>query len=135
VSRLKALPGDNQDTSTYATLLNYVLLLGPEETAFIAGVNHSVESVNNNYYNSLAIDNASNASGVASASQTNPTATGFDSGFLTGSAQQVLTALGITIPPEDTELTGNISQLADPAKFEAESATNEMHKWVAPDGP
>ena len=56
----------------------------------------------------MAIDNASNASGVASASQTNPTATGFDSGFLTGSAQQVLTALGITIPPEDTELTENI---------------------------
>jgi len=24
---------------------------------------------------------------------------------------------------------------ADPAKFEAESATNEMHKSVAPDGP
>ena len=103
--------GDNQDTSTYATLLNYVLLLGPEETAFITGVNHSVASVNNNYYNSVAINNASNVSGVASASQTNPTATGFDSGFLTGSAQQVLTDLGITIPPEDTELTENISKL------------------------
>jgi hypothetical protein len=25
--------------------------------------------------------------------------------------------------------------IADPVKFEAESATNEMHKWVAPDGP
>ena len=24
---------------------------------------------------------------------------------------------------------------ADPVKFEAESATNETHKWVAPDGP
>jgi hypothetical protein len=103
--------GDSQDTSTYATLINYVLLLGPEETAFIAGVNHSVESVNNNHYLSVAIDNASNASGVASASQTNPTAVGFDSGFLTGSAQQVLTALGITIPPEDTELTEHISKL------------------------
>jgi hypothetical protein len=103
--------GDNQDTSTYATLINYVLLLGPEETAFIAGVNHSVESVNNNHYISVDIYNASNSSGVASASQTNPTATGFDSGFLTGSAQQVLTALGITIPPEDTELTENISKL------------------------
>jgi hypothetical protein len=103
--------GDNQDTSAYATLLNYVLLLGPEETAFIAGVNHSVASVNNNHYVSVAINNASNASGVGGASQTNPTATGFDSGFLTGSAQQVLTALGITIPPEDTELTENISKL------------------------
>jgi hypothetical protein len=55
------------------------------------------------------INNASNASGVAAASQTNPTAAGFDSGFLTGSAQQVLTALGITIPPGDTELTANIA--------------------------
>ena len=103
--------GDNQDTSAYATLLNYVLLLGPEETAFIAGVNHSVESVNNNHSISVDIYNASNSSGVASASQTNPTAVGFDSGFLTGSAQQVLTALGITIPPEDTELTENLSKL------------------------
>jgi hypothetical protein len=102
--------GDSQDTSTYATLINDVLLLGPEETAFIAGVNHSVESVNNNHYVSVDIYNASNASGVASASQTNPTAVGFDSGFLTGSAQQVLTALGITIPPGDTELTENISK-------------------------
>jgi predicted transcriptional regulator len=25
--------------------------------------------------------------------------------------------------------------LADPAKFEAESATSETHKWVAPDEP
>jgi hypothetical protein len=102
--------GDNQDTSTYATLINDVLLLGPEETAFIAGVNHSVESVNNNHYVSVDINNASNTSGVAAASQTNPTAVGFDSGFLTGSAQQVLTALGITIPPGDTELTENISK-------------------------
>ena len=102
--------GDNQDTSTYATLLNYGLLLGPEETAFIAGVNHSVESVNNNHYVSVDINNASNTSGVAAASQTNPTAVGFDSGFLTGSAQQVLTALGITIPPGDTELTEHISK-------------------------
>jgi hypothetical protein len=103
--------GDNQDTSTYATLINDVLLLGPEETAFIAGVNHSVESVNNNHYVSVDIYNASNSSGVAGASQTNPIAVGFDSGFLTGSAQQVLTALGITIPSEDTELTENISKL------------------------
>jgi hypothetical protein len=103
--------GDNQDTSTYATLINYVLLLGPEETAFIAGVNHSVESVNNNHYLSVDIYNASNSSGVAGASQTNPTAAGFDSGFLTGSAQHVLTALGITIPPEDTALTDNIAKL------------------------
>jgi uncharacterized membrane protein len=25
--------------------------------------------------------------------------------------------------------------IADPVKFEAESATSETHKWVAPDGP
>jgi hypothetical protein len=103
--------GDNQDTSTYATLINYALLLGPEETAFIAGVNHSVERVNNNHYLSVDIYNASNSSGGAAASQTNPTAAGFDSGFLTGSAQHVLTALGITIPPEDTALTDNVAKL------------------------
>ncbi len=103
--------GDNQDTSTYATLLDYVLLLGPKETAFIAGVNHSVESVDNSRYISIDIYNASNSSGVASASQTNPTAAGFESGNLTGSAEQVLTDLGIMIPPSDTALIANISKL------------------------
>ncbi len=103
--------GDNQDTSTYATLINYTLLLGPEETAFIAGVNHSVESVNNSRYISIDIYNAANASGVAGSSQTNPTAAGFDSGVLTGSAEQVLTDLGISIPLSNTELRAEISKL------------------------
>lgn len=103
--------GDNQDTSTYATLLEYVNLLGPEETAFIAGVNHSLESVNNSRYISLGIYNATNSSGVASASQTNAEAAGFESGFLNDSAQGVLTALGISIPPGNDELTANIDKL------------------------
>jgi hypothetical protein len=44
-------------------------------------------------------------------SQTNPDAAGFDSGILTGSAQQVLTDLGISIPSGDTELINHISKL------------------------
>jgi hypothetical protein len=41
-------------------------------------------------------------------------------------------AAGDAIIAADTD--GKIL-LAAPAKFEAESATNEMHKSVAPDGP
>ncbi len=103
--------GDNQDTSTYSTLLDYVNILGPEETAFIAGVNHSLESVDNSRYISLGIYNATNSSGVASASQTNAEAAGFESGFLNDSAQAVLTALGISIPAGNDELTANIDKL------------------------
>lgn len=103
--------GDNQDTSTYATLLDYVNILGPEESAFIVGVNHSLESVDNSRYISIGIYNATNSSGVASASQTNAEAAGFESGFLNGSAQQMLNDLGITIPPGDTALSANIDKL------------------------
>lgn len=103
--------GDNQDTSTYATLIEYVLLMGPADTAFVAGVNHSAAQVNNSRYTSVDIYNATNSSGVAAASQTNPEAAGFDSGTLTGSAAQLLAALGIDIPPGDTALLANIAQL------------------------
>ncbi len=51
------------------------------------------------------------SSGVASASQTNPQAVGFDSGSLDGSAQGVLQALGISIPPEYTNLMVNLPNL------------------------
>lgn len=101
--------GDNQDTSTYA-IVN-LLDLGPQDTAFIVGVNHSVSHLNNNNYVSVDIYNASNSSGIASSSQTNPPAVGFDSGNLTGSAQAVLQALGITVPPGDVDLIENIEKL------------------------
>ncbi len=100
---------DNQDTSTYAFLT--LQTLGLEETAFIVGANHSVAELNNNRYVSVDIYDAANSSGVASTSQTNPTAVGFDSGNLTGSATAVLNALGIPIPGGDTALIQNIDKL------------------------
>ena len=103
--------GDNQDTSTYATLIQFAVALGPEETAFIAGVNHSVPALNNNDYVSVDVYNALNSSGVAGSSQTNLSAVGFNSGVLTGSAQQVLTDLKISIPSNDAALSSNISEL------------------------
>jgi hypothetical protein len=101
--------GDDQDTSTYAFLL--LNTLGPEETAFVVGVNHNVPNLDNTRYVSIGLYDAETSSGIASSSQTNPNAVGFDSGSLTGSAQAVLTALGIVIPPEDIELTTNLSNL------------------------
>lgn len=101
--------GDNQDTSTYAILT--LKTLGLDETAFIVGVDHSALNLNNNRYTSVDIYNAINSSGVASSSQTNPPVVGFDSGNLTGSAQAVLQALGIAIPPSDTDLRANLSSL------------------------
>lgn len=103
--------GDNQDTSTYATLTESSIVLGPDEIVFVAGVNHSMADVNNNRYVSVDIYNAANSSGIGSSSQTNVAAVGFNSGMLTGSAGQVLTSLGITIPAEDTELNANIAEL------------------------
>ena len=94
--------GDNQDTSTYT----YLVLdhLAANETAFIVGVDHNVPGVNNTYYVSDDIYNAANSSGVASSSQTNPTAVGFSSGVLTGSAAAVLSDLGLT-PPNGVDLS------------------------------
>jgi hypothetical protein len=100
---------DNQDTSTYTNLV--LRTLGPLETAFIVGINHSVLDLNNNRYVSVDIYNAINSSGVASTSQTNPDAVGFNSGILTGSAQAVLLDLGIVIPTNDTELLAHLSDL------------------------
>lgn len=103
--------GDNEDTGTYATLTKYAIALGPEETVFLAGVNHSVPALNNNDYLSVDVYNAVNSSGVAGSSQTNLGAVGFNSGVLNGSAQQVLTDLKIAIPGADTALSNNISEL------------------------
>ena len=35
----------------------------------------------------------------------------------------------------EVDLPTSVAQRADPAKFEAESATSATHTWVAPDGP
>jgi hypothetical protein len=75
------------------------------------GVNHTVPNLNNARYVSVGVFNGDNSSGVASASQTNPQAVGFDSGSLDGSAQGVLQALGISIPPEYTNLMVNLPNL------------------------
>ena len=101
--------GDDQDTSTYAALPVRDLQL--EETAFVVGVNHNVPNLNNTRYVSLAVYNAARGFGVASSSQTNPQAVGFDTGSLNGSAEGVLQALGISIPPEYTDLMANLPNL------------------------
>lgn len=110
--------GDNQDTSTYSFLA--LAFIDPLETAFIVGINHSM--LNNNRYVSVDIYNADTSAGVASSSQTNPSAVGFNSGILTGSAEQVVQQLGISIPPGNTQLIENISQLY--VTFIARDCTN-----------
>ena len=101
--------GEDQDTSTYALLR--LGMLGSEETAFVVGVNHNLPDINNTRYVSVAIYNGDNATGVASASQINPQAVGFDRGSLNGSAQGILDALGISIPPNYTDLIANLPNL------------------------
>jgi len=101
--------GDDPDTSTYAALP--LKQLGNEETAFVVGVNHNVVNLNNTRYVSVGVYNGLLLAGVASASQTNPQAVGFDSGSLNGSAQGILQALGISIPPADTDLIANLPSL------------------------
>ncbi len=101
--------GDNQDTSTYAALT--LKNLGPQETAFIAGVNHNVVHLNNTHYVTVDIYNTSDLTGVGGISQTNPIAAGFNSGVLTGSAQAVLKTLKISISENYHELKKNIESL------------------------
>jgi hypothetical protein len=101
--------GDDQDTSTYALLL--LRRLGLRETAFVVGVNHNLPDLNNTRYVSVAIYNREDSTGVASASQTNPQAVGFDRGSLNGSAQGILDALGISIPPNYRDLIINLPNL------------------------
>jgi hypothetical protein len=101
--------GDDQDTSTYAVLP--LRALGLEETAFIVGVNHNRPAIDNTRYVSVGIYDAQDQTGVAGASQTNPEAVGFDSGTLDGSAEGVVLALGITIPPTYTALLDNLPNL------------------------
>lgn len=116
--------GDNQDTSTYATLIDYVLLLGAEDAGFIAGVNHAVESVDNSHYVTVDIYNAATSSGVAATSQTNRAAAGFASGVLTGSAERLLAELGIAIPPGNQDLRTHLPKLY--ATFVTRDCTNSV---------
>ncbi|MGH9437702.1 MAG: hypothetical protein ACRD22_07360 [Terriglobia bacterium] len=119
--------GDSQDTSTYSFLT--LRTLGLEETAFVVGVNHTVPNLNNARYVSIGVFNAAAQAGVASASQTNPQAVGFDSGSLTGSAEGVLQALGIFIPPEYTDLMANLPNL-----YVAAVARDINNPTIAPAG-
>jgi len=117
--------GDSQDTNTY----NFTNLrtIDPQETAFVVGVNHAVPQLNNARYVSVGVFNAANESGVASASQTNPQAIGFDSGSLDGSAKGILKALGIAIPPAYTALKANLSNL-----YAVAVARNINNSTIAP---
>ena len=97
ISKGSICAGDNQDTSTYAFSPNFAL--SSNSILFVAGVDHNQAS--NSSYISLAIYNAKESAGVASSSQSNFSAVGFNSGSLTGSdsaigsAQAVLQALGL----------------------------------------
>lgn len=117
--------GDSQDTSNYSFLT--LRTLGLQETGFVVGVNHTVPNLNNARYVSIGVFNASVQAGVASASQTNPQAVGFDSGSLTGSAEGVLQALGISIPPEYADLMANLPNL-----YVAGVARNINNPTIAP---
>jgi len=97
--------GDNQDTDGYR--FGIVGLMVGKKAAFVAGVNHA--RLNNAHYVSLAIYDSIGFSGVASASQSNPKAAGFNEGTLTGSAKGLLMALGIY----DQASTKLKSQVAD----------------------
>lgn len=89
--------GDNQDTSTYAFSPKFDL--SSSSILFIAGVDHN--KLNNSSYISLDVYNAAESAGIASSSQANFSAVGFNSGNLTGSqnaigsAEAVVRELGI----------------------------------------
>ncbi len=67
--------------------------LAASQLMFVDGVDHTV--TNNATFVSIGASDAHEGAGVAEAAQTNPTATGFTSGTLTGSAAQVLKDLGL----------------------------------------
>ncbi len=83
--------GDSQDTDAYR--LGSVGALSARQMAIVAGVNST--QTGNASYTSLAINDVETFTGVASLSQTNAAAVGFNSGSLTGSAEQLLTDLGL----------------------------------------
>ena len=101
--------GDDQDTSTYALLR--LSMLGQEETAFVVGVNHNRQDLDNTRYVSVGVYDSDDQTGVAAASQTNPQAVGFDRGSLNGSARGILDALAISIPNNYRDLIDNLPNL------------------------
>jgi hypothetical protein len=102
--------GDNQDTSTYAFSPKFDL--SSDSILFVAGVDHN--KFNNSSYISLSIYNANQMAGIASSSQANYSAVGFNSGSLTGSdnvvssAEYVLREIGLY------DAASNILKLALP---------------------
>lgn len=83
--------GDNQDTDAYR--FGYVGLLELDHSAIVTGVNHTLNDAA--VYISLGVYNMASFHGVASVSQSNVDATGFDKGNLTGSAEAILKAYGL----------------------------------------
>ncbi|WP_345973968.1 hypothetical protein [Sulfurimonas sp. HSL3-7] len=83
--------GDNQDTDAYR--FGYIGLLERDHSAIVTGVNHTLNDAAT--YVSLAVYNMAGFHGVASISQTNVGVTGYDKGYLTGSAEAVLRAYGL----------------------------------------
>jgi len=97
--------GDNADTSTY--FFSDKFLQGASPT-WMAGVNHNV--LGNSSYISISVYNTTEGAGVGGLSQTNPTATGFNSGSLDNSAEAVLTELGL-MSQASSSLIGALPQL------------------------
>jgi hypothetical protein len=82
--------GDAQDTDSYR--FGSIGTLAKNETAALAGINHAL--LGNAAYISIGVYNGDDQTGVGSASQTNRSATGFESGTLNGSAEVVLRRIG-----------------------------------------
>jgi hypothetical protein len=82
---------DEQDSGAYWGANPGPLAAG--QLMLVDGVDHTV--TNNATFVSIGANDAHEGAGLAEAAQTNPTATGFTSGTLTGSAAQVLKDLGL----------------------------------------
>jgi hypothetical protein len=86
-----ACGADEQDSGAYWGANPGPLAAG--QLMLVDGVDHTV--TNNATFVSISASDAHEGAGLAEAAQTNPSATGFTSGTLTGSAAQVLMDLGL----------------------------------------
>lgn len=84
---------DTLDTEAYRYL--NIGLLDRRDVAFVVGVNHTTSRTNNAYYEALGVYDGPRLTGIASIAQSNPTATGFLKGEMTGSAHAALVQLGL----------------------------------------
>lgn len=84
---------DTLDTEAYR-YVNFGSLAG-DDVAFVAGINHTTARTNNAHYEALGIYDGPTLTGIASIAQSNPTATGFLKGEMTGSAEAALRQLGL----------------------------------------